>query len=107
MLVRIGFAALDPRILPDMGVRVAFRGTGAAAPGEDGVLVPPAAVLTESGRDSAWVIQNGRATRKTLTTTPGKEGEVTVTKGLQPGDRVVVEGAARLRDGARVSESQP
>jgi RND family efflux transporter MFP subunit len=105
--VRIGFNQLDPRILPDMAVRVAFRGTGAAAPGEDGVLVPPAAVLTENGRDSAWVIQNGRAVRKTLTTAPGKEGEVTVTKGLQAGDRVVVEGAARLRDGARVTESQP
>lgn len=105
--VRIGFNQLDPRILPDMAVRVAFRGTGAAAPGEDGVRVPPAAVLTENGRDTAWVIQNGRAVRKTLTTAPVQEGEVMVTKGLQPGDHVVVEGAARLRDGARVTESQP
>jgi HlyD family secretion protein len=115
--VRIGFDQLDPRILPDMAVRVAFRGTGEAAPGEAGVVVPKTAVLTENGRDTAWVVKDGKAARKTLTVAPGKDGEVTVTKGVQLGDRVVkgvqlgdrvvVDGAAKLRDGARVTELQP
>jgi RND family efflux transporter MFP subunit len=105
--VRIGFDQLDPRILPDMAVRVAFRGTGEAAPGEAGVVVPKAAVLTENGRDTAWVVKDGQAARKTLTVVPGKDGQVTVTKGLQVDDRVVVDGAATLREGARVSELQP
>jgi RND family efflux transporter MFP subunit len=104
--VRIGFDQLDPRILPEMAVRVAFRGEG-GADADAGVLVPRLAVRTENGRDTVWVVQNGRATRKTVTTEPATGDEVTVTRGLAAGERVVVEAPARLRDGARVRELQP
>src|SRR5438128_5984988 len=41
--VRVGFEKLDPRILPDMGVKVAFQGAGEAAAASRSVLVPKAA----------------------------------------------------------------
>src|SRR6185436_652518 len=44
--VRIAFDALDPKILPDMGVKVAFLGEApaAGAPARPRVAVPAAAV---------------------------------------------------------------
>lgn len=105
--VRIGFDRLDPRILPEMAVRVGFRGSGETAPGEAGVMVPRAAVLSENGRDTAWVVREGKASRKTLTTAAAPGDEVLVTKGLQVGDRVVTNGMARLREGMAVRETQP
>lgn len=104
--VRIGFDQLDPRILPEMAVRVAFRGEG-GADADTGVVVPKAAVRTENGRDTVWLVQNDRATRRTVTTEAATGDPVTVTKGLAAGERVIVEAPARLRDGARIRELQP
>lgn len=104
--VRIGFDQLDPRILPEMAVRVAFRGEGGTDV-DAGVLVPRAAIRGENGRDTVWVVQNDRATRRTVTAEAATGEQVTVTKGLAAGERVIVEAPARLRDGARVRELQP
>ena len=50
--VRIGFAELDPRILPDMGVKVAFREREVdEQTGRARVVVPAAAVRKLDGRD--------------------------------------------------------
>src|SRR4030095_11308545 len=57
VLVRIGFKQLDPRILPDMGVKVTFLAASpkAASPGEGErrptLLVPKAAVRAEDGQN--------------------------------------------------------
>ena len=54
VLVRIGFRQLDPRLLPDMGVKVTFlRDTGdeggASKPSVQPVTLVPAAALTVEG----------------------------------------------------------
>ena len=54
--VRVGFDQLDPRILPDMSVKVAFRDNGGAAAGRT-VLVPKNSVLNRDGRDVVFVVQ--------------------------------------------------
>ncbi len=105
--VRIGFDQLDPRILPEMAVRVAFRGEGDAAKGEAGVVVPKAALGNEKGHDFVWVVKAGRAAKQTVTSVPALSDEVAITKGLAAGDKVVVEGADKLREGGRVREAQP
>jgi len=104
--VRIGFDQLDPRILPEMAVRVAFLGSGSAEPGEAGVLIPRAALVSTDGRDTIWVVEQGRATRRTVTKTGAQEEDLIVSAGLKPGDKVVIEGMARLRNGARVTEAK-
>ncbi len=97
--VRIGFRQTDPRILPNMSVRVAFWGEGDA---EAGVSVPRSAVRSDNGRDTVWVVRDGRARRQTVTLGESAGERVTIARGLGAGERVVVDAPARLREGARV-----
>lgn len=97
--VRIGFQQTDPRILPNMSVRVAFRGEGDA---EAGVAVPRTAVHSDNGGDSVWVVRDSRVRRQPVTLGENSGEGVTVTKGLGAGEVVVVNAPGRLRDGARV-----
>ena len=59
VLVRIGFNALDPRILPDMGVKVTFlrEEQAAATPAARPVaLVPKGAVRGDNGTSYVFVV---------------------------------------------------
>jgi RND family efflux transporter MFP subunit len=106
--VRLGFEQLDPRILPDMGVKVAFLGdekkdAGAAA-GKPVVVIPRAALRKDGDRDVVFVIQTGdRVERRAIGLAAGTGDEAVVTSGLAAGERVVVEGPADLKDGASIA----
>lgn len=104
--VRLGFEQLDPRILPDMGVKVAFLGdekAEGAASGKPVVAIPRAAVRKDGDRDVVFVIQGDKVERRAVGLAPGSGDEAVVTSGLAAGEQVVVEGPADLKDGARVS----
>ena len=104
--VRLGFERLDPRILPDMGVKVAFLGdekAGAAATGTPVVTIPRAAVRKDGDRDVVFVIQGNKVERRAVGLAAGSGDEAVVTSGLVAGEQVVVEGPADLKDGATVS----
>jgi RND family efflux transporter MFP subunit len=111
VLVRIAFKALDPRILPDMGVKVTFlrdeRETGARAgqprsAGQAAALVPKAAVRTEHDQAFVFVV-NGNLAERRAVKTGGADGErVEVMAGLRPGEQVVVPVPPNLKDGMRV-----
>ena len=59
--VRIGFDQLDPRILPDMGVKVSFLrdedAPAAAAAAAPRMIVPKAAIRTADGRSVVFVVK--------------------------------------------------
>ncbi|MDQ3617790.1 MAG: efflux RND transporter periplasmic adaptor subunit [Pseudomonadota bacterium] len=103
--VRIALKQRDPRIVPDMGVRVSFleksRPADADAP-PPGVLVPAAAVVVRDGAQVAFVVAGEAVEQRTLTLgrTLGDDREVT--KGLRGGERVVLEPSKDLIDGAQV-----
>jgi RND family efflux transporter MFP subunit len=105
--VRVGFDQLDPRILPDMGVKVAFQeaetetGEGQAP---RGLPLPAAAIRREQGRDYVLVVRDGRVERRAVSATDGGEGEKWVISGLAAGETVVIEGPQNLADGAAVKE---
>jgi hypothetical protein len=105
--VRLGIDQLDPRILPDMGVKVAFLGDekeGVAAAGRPVVVIPRAAVRKDGDRDVVFVVQSGnRLERRAIGLAAGTGDEAVVNSGLAAGERVVVEGPADLKDGASVS----
>jgi HlyD family secretion protein len=103
--VRIEFETLDPRILPDMGIKVAFQGEAASAP-ESGIIIPERAVEHRDGRDIVLVVRDGRAEQRPVTLASRRNGEVIVLAGLNAGERVAVEGLDRLADGDRVTESR-
>jgi RND family efflux transporter MFP subunit len=108
--VRIGFDELDPRILPDMGVKVAFRDAGTIEPteggGNIGVVVPPAALRRDGGRDVVFVVASGIVARRAVTIGNQTDNEATIVSGLSPGERVVIDGPDELADGDAVTEAR-
>jgi RND family efflux transporter MFP subunit len=106
--VRVGFDRLDPRILPEMSVKVAFREAGEARPsaGRE-VLVPRSAVRQSSGRDVVLVVKAGRAERRAVTVSSSTDDEAALSAGVSAGERVVVDGPKDIADGAAVREVNP
>ncbi len=93
VLVRIGFNALDPRILPDMGVKVTFlrEATEGSAPAARPVaLVPKSAVRTENGASYVFLVKQDTVERRAVQTAGTDGDRLEVTAGLSAGDRVVV-----------------
>ncbi len=104
--VRIGFEQLDPRILPDMGVKVSFLNERPAAGAETPrprMLAPKRALRSVEGRDVVFVVRDGRVERRAVTAGPVQGDEVEIASGLASGEQVVVDGPASLKDGDRVT----
>ena len=105
VLVRIGFNALDPRMLPDMGVKVTFlREADAAVPvaAQAMTLVPKGAVKTEGNASYVFLVQQNTVERRAIKT-GGTDGDrIEVTAGLKGGDRVVVSPPAELAEGIQI-----
>ena len=104
--VRIGFDELDPRILPDMGVRVAFL-PDAPAQAEVGPrprAVVAASAVTRAGENTyVWLVSdNDTLERRAVRIGAAQGAQYPVYAGLQPGDRVVSEPGETLRDGQKV-----
>jgi RND family efflux transporter MFP subunit len=101
--VRIAFDKLDPRILPDMGVKVSFLAgeQGAARPAAKAV-VPRQAVRTVDGQSVVFIDRDGVLERRAVGLGLEIGADIEITAGLAPGDKVVVEGPAGLRDGQRI-----
>lgn len=105
VLVRIGFAELDPRILPDMGVKVTFMKqaeASASATERPVVLVPKAAIRAENNQSYAWVVNAGVVDRRAVRT-GGTDGDrLEVLAGLSSGERVILSPPAGLASGTLV-----
>jgi HlyD family secretion protein len=101
--VRIAFAKLDPRILPDMGVKVRFLDDAAADAAKPVALVPAGAVAKDGTQSYVWAVVDGRVQRRNVRTVGAASDPVGILDGLRPGDVVVVSPPATLKDGARVA----
>ena len=105
VLVRIGFAELDPRLLPDMGVKVTFlRGADADAPVQAApvTLVPKSAVRDDGDQQIVFVV-SGETVERRAVRVGGIDGDrLEVLAGLQGGERVVVSPPPALAPGTRV-----
>ena len=109
--VRIGFDALDPRILPDMGVKVAFQEDAKGAKGpapvvRAGLTVPKSALHPDNGGYVVWVVSDGMLERRAVKVGGESADRMDVTAGLQSGERVVVEGPDNLVEGMSVKETK-
>ena len=105
--VRVGFDKLDPRILPQMGVKVAFRANDATGGGTRAVAIPKTAVRKEEGRDTVVVVSNGRVERRAVTLGVSKNDESIVLAGLAAGEKVIIESPRPLKDGEKIRELRP
>jgi RND family efflux transporter MFP subunit len=108
--VRVGFLDRDGRVLPDMGVRVAFLEKMDQAQRRVepvGVLVPGDAVARDDAGEYVFVVVNETVSRRAVTTGARRGSRVQVLAGLSRGDRVVTglgtQDLAGLADGDRVT----
>jgi RND family efflux transporter MFP subunit len=108
VLVRIGFEELDPRILPDMGVKVTFLAAKEPdAPAEAArpvLLVPRTAVRTEGDQSYAFVVADGIVERRAVATGGVDGNRLEVAAGLSAGERIVVDPPPGLASGAKVAQ---
>ncbi len=104
--VRIGLDVKDPRIVPDMGVRVSFLEDkkAAAEPQQrpHGVLVPSAALRKDGGEDVVFVLKDKKAQRRAVTLGGTNGDSRQVLTGVSPGEVVIVDAPAGLKDDAPV-----
>jgi RND family efflux transporter MFP subunit len=101
--VRVALNVHDPRIVPDMGVRVSFlEKAQPVARTKPGVLVPATAIVAREGKDVAFVVDGEKARQHVLKLgrTLGDDREVL--DGLAGGETVVLDPPEKLADGARV-----
>jgi RND family efflux transporter MFP subunit len=102
--VRIAIKQPDPRIVPDMGVRVAFLDPQPAQPVQltTGVLVPPEAVRADGAAGVVFVYAAGKVERRSITLGETVGGHRQVLSGLRDGERVVLSPPEALQDGQAV-----
>jgi RND family efflux transporter MFP subunit len=103
--VRVSFLKLDPRILPDMGIKVTFLGdelpkAGKAA--EAAILIPQNAVHDDSGKKIVFLVKDSKAERRAVTLGGNRGSDAEVIAGVSVGDTLVVNGPANLKDGQAV-----
>jgi membrane fusion protein (multidrug efflux system) len=98
--VRAEFPNADKLLRPGMFGRIKVD-LGSRA---DSILVPERAIAELQGKNFAWVISSdNKASQRMVTLGETIGGNVLVQEGLKPGDRIVVEGLQKMREGAVVN----
>lgn len=104
--VRVGFDQKDPRILPDMGVRVSFQSKQSAGePPPKGVLVPTSSIVQKDGKSVVFVIEGDRVHAQQVS--PGQAfGDLKLVQEVSSGAHLVRTPPADMSDGSRVALKQ-
>ncbi len=103
--VRIAIESLDPRILPDMGVKVSFLETAAEEPAAASETpapawrIPAAALRRDGGATYVLVLAGEKLERRTIEAAEQRGESVRVTAGLRTGEQVVVAASEELAAG--------
>lgn len=105
--VRVSFDQLDPRILPDMGVKVAFL-SDAPPPARDKksdakAVIPQSAVRNQGDQRFVFLVHENKLERRAVNLGTEHGSDVEVIAGVSPGDTLVIKGAESLRDGQAVA----
>ena len=102
--VRISFESLDPRILPDMGVKVAFLAEEKPAEKRPAAqtMIPREALRYQDGKPFVFLLREGRLERRAVRLGRESESGAEIQAGVMPGDQVVLKGPEGLQDGQRV-----
>ena len=108
--VRIALKSRDPRIVPDMGVRVSFleENKPVAEQAAPRTQVPVAALRKDGEQDIVFALREDKAERRAVRLGPTIGENRQVLAGITAGEQVIVEAPATLKDGdtVRVAESK-
>lgn len=91
--VRIGFIERDERVLPDMGVQVAFLEEGEQAQREEvlaGLIVPESAVFYSGDDPQVWALIDDMLEQRPIKILESDGTTVRVDDGIRVGERVVI-----------------
>ncbi|MGH8125658.1 MAG: efflux RND transporter periplasmic adaptor subunit, partial [Rhodanobacteraceae bacterium] len=101
--VRIALDQKDPRIIPQMGVRVSFleKNDKNSKP-LPGVLVPKSAIVKRDGKDVVFVVSDNTAKRTPVTVGADFSDMKQILAGVNAGAEVVTTPPAKLKDGEKV-----
>ncbi len=87
-----------------LGAGEPLRGTLQVGASSTGITIPYAALLDDGGRSFVFVVKDGVAKERDVSPGNSAGDRIQILKGLQPGERVVVEGGTALEDGMKVTE---
>jgi membrane fusion protein, multidrug efflux system len=101
--VRVKVAIQNPPVAMTLGSAVA--GTAQAKPGLE-IMVPWTALMSLGSKPAVWIVDpaSRTASLKTVEISSYEAGAVVVKAGLEPGERVVVDGGKLLSSGEPVTE---
>lgn len=100
VIVRALLANEDGALKPGMFLNVAL-----AKDERETLIIPEEALTPEAEKQFVFVVADGKAIRREVRIGGRSPGSVEVLAGLNAGDRVVVEGTQKVRDGAPVNAS--
>ncbi|AWH31656.1 MULTISPECIES: efflux RND transporter periplasmic adaptor subunit [Stenotrophomonas] len=108
--VRVALKVKDPRIVPEMGVRVSFLEQAqpqAAASTAQGVRVPDNAVVQRDGASVAFVLgDDNRVQQRSVQAGQAMGKDRQLLKGVSAGEAVVLSPPDALHDGSKVQQKQ-
>jgi RND family efflux transporter MFP subunit len=105
--VRISFDKLDPRILPDMGIKVTFLSDEPVKKLDPNApvvaaLLPNEALHDDGGKSIVFLVKNDKLERRAVALGNKQGTQTEVLSGIAAGDAVVVKGPANMQDGLAV-----
>jgi membrane fusion protein (multidrug efflux system) len=100
VIVRATVPNRDGALKPGMFLTVALSQNERPA-----LVIPEEALVPEQARQFVYVVQGPVVAKREVTLGRREPGFVEITAGLAPGDRVVVEGTLKLRDGAAIIDA--
>ncbi len=106
--VRIAIKQKDPRIIPEMGARVAFLSENKSSNPEtgkgvaSGVIVPTEAVTTTGDLSIVYIVHGSTVERRAVRLGGKANSGQIIVAGLEAGNRVALGDLSKLSDGAQV-----
>jgi membrane fusion protein (multidrug efflux system) len=97
-LIKVAVNNLDGKLQPGLFCSALFN----LSPQRGQMAIPRAALSRDEGRSTVWIVKDGKAFKKIIRTGDVTGDWVRILEGLQPGDRVVVDGAGGLLEGVQV-----
>jgi membrane fusion protein (multidrug efflux system) len=99
--VRARFENSDGRLAPGMFLTLKLTSKPRTT-----LTVPERAVLSDQGKQYVYVVTDGVASRREVQLGDRVPGKAEILQGLTAADRIVVDGALKLREGSRIAELQ-
>ena len=100
--VRVALDSKDPRIVPDMGVRVSFLEAKNDSKPLVGFWVPNSAIIKEGEQQFVFLVIDGKAKRTEVTSVDSNDSESRINKGVSKGDSIIVTPNKDMKDDSDV-----